>query len=641
MKMFKAQGNLRMKWENDIPTPDYKLQWQDICWKEVNRRVYKLQKRIYKASQRGDVETVRGLQKILMKSQAGKLLATRRITQENQGRKTAGIDGVKSLSPKKRIEATKNLKLTDKCKPVRRVWIPKPGRNEERPLGIPTIHERIKQYLVKMALEPEWEAKFEPNSYGFRPGRSTYDAITAIYGSISKKPKYVLDADIASCFDRINHKELLNKLNTTPEIRRQIKAWLKSGVLDNHNFQKTIEGVPQGGAISPLLANIALHGLEEVLNQTVISIPQKYPNGKSMARKDKISALSVVRYADDFAILHPRLDILQKCKEVAENWLRNIGLELKPSKTQVVHTLYEHEGKKPGFDFLGFNLRQYPRGKHRSAHKSGGEALGFVTRTRPSKKAVLTHYRKLADIITKHNPAPAKTLIARLNPIIRGWTNYFSLAESHPVFRKLDHLLFRRLFRWAKRRHKNKGTTWRVEKYWTHHKGNNWVFFDKVENGDKIHLLYHDWTPTVNRYVKIKDTRSPYDGDTIYWSKRMGKHPEINTREAKLLKKQNGRCKHCKIHFKDGNRWEVDHILAKALGGADSYNNLQLLHKYCHDIKTAQDMELIKIHKAAKQYNKFLKSVTKEFLEGKWQWVNDVPLHKVYECQSPYLRGAV
>lgn len=194
--MFKAQGNLRMKWENDIPTPDKNSYWQDICWKEVNRRVYKLQKRIYKASKRGDVKTVRGLQKILIKSQSGKLAATRRITQENKGKKTAGIDGKKILNPQQRIKAAMDIKLSDKCKPVRRVWIPKPGRDEQRPLGIPTINERIKQYLVKLALEPEWEAKFEPNSYGFRPGRSAYDAIVAIYTSISKKPKYVLDADI-------------------------------------------------------------------------------------------------------------------------------------------------------------------------------------------------------------------------------------------------------------------------------------------------------------------------------------------------------------------------------------------------------------------------------------------------------------
>jgi len=243
--------------ESDMTT----VEWKDIPWRKVERVVFKLQKRIFQASQREDVRAVRKLQKTLINSWSAKVLAVRRVTQDNQGKKTAGIDGVKSLTPKQRLELVNRLRLNQKAKPTRRVWIPKPGREEKRPLGIPTMHDRAIQALVKAALEPEWEARFEPNSYGFRPGRSCHDAIGAIFNAIRYKAKYVLDADIAQCFDRINHDALISKLNTSPTIRRQIKAWLKSGVIDWSNYanrQKgynpTEEGTPQGGVVSPLLA---------------------------------------------------------------------------------------------------------------------------------------------------------------------------------------------------------------------------------------------------------------------------------------------------------------------------------------------------------------------------------------------------
>lgn len=232
--MSKAQSNLMMEWK-DIPS--HKLE----------RKVFKLQKRIFKASQRGDVKTVKRLQKTLMRSWSAKCLAVRRVSQDNQGKKTAGVDGIKSLTPKQRIELVEKLTQTHKAKPTRRVWIPKPGTEEKRPLGIPTMADRALQALVKLALEPEWEAKFEPNSYGFRPGRSAHDAIAAIFNCVNRKAKYVLDADIAKCFDRINHEALLEKLNTFPTLRRQIKSWLKSGVMDGKSMFPTQEGTPQGG----------------------------------------------------------------------------------------------------------------------------------------------------------------------------------------------------------------------------------------------------------------------------------------------------------------------------------------------------------------------------------------------------------
>ncbi len=417
-----------------------RLEWRQTDWKSVERRVFRLQKRIYQAKRRGDVRTVRGLQKLLLKSWSARLLAVRRVTQDNQGKKTAGVDGVKSLSHKARMSLAGQLKLGSKAKPARRVWIPKPGRDEKRPLGIPTMYDRAVQALVKMALEPQWEAVFEPNSYGFRPGRSCHDAIGAIFNAIRYKPKWVLDADIAKCFDRIDHNSLLNKLETFPAIRRQIRAWLKAGVMDSKQLFPTNEGTPQGGVISPLLANIALHGMEESIKDLMERLP-----GKS-GRRDRRQAVSLIRYADDFVIIHEDQDVIQKCRDHIQEWLKGIGLELKEAKTHLTHTL---EGKTPGFDFLGFNIRQHKVGKYKTGMNTKGELLGFKTLTKPSKKAIQTHYHKLKEIVDSHIAAPQEALIRHLNPVIRGWSNYYSTVVSKEAFSRMDSLLFRKLLQWG------------------------------------------------------------------------------------------------------------------------------------------------------------------------------------------------
>lgn len=270
----------------DVPA----YEWKDLPWREIERRVFKLQKRIYRASGRGDVKAVHRLQRLLMKSWSARCLAVRRVTQDNQGKKTAGVDGVKSLTPPQRLEMTRELELSRRAQPTRRVWIPKPGKAEKRPLGIPTMHDRAAQALTKLALEPEWEAKFEAGSYGFRPGRSCHDAVAAIFSSISHQAKYVLDADIAKCFDRIEHQALLNKLATFPKLRRAIRAWLKAGVMDGGELFPTEEGTPQGGVVSPILANIALHGLEEAITA---AFPQ-HQKGEVVTQRP-----AVIRYADD------------------------------------------------------------------------------------------------------------------------------------------------------------------------------------------------------------------------------------------------------------------------------------------------------------------------------------------------------
>jgi RNA-directed DNA polymerase len=400
--------------------------WNEIDWRKLDRQVFKLQKRIFQASTRGDVKLVRRLQKLLISSWSTRALAVRRVTQDNQGKKTAGVDGVKSLTPKQRLDLIDKIEIGTKVKPTRRVWIPKPGTEEKRPLGIPTMYDRALQALVKMVLEPEWEAKFEPNSYGFRPGRSCHDAIGAIFNSIKHKSKFVLDADISKCFDRINHDKLLSKLNTFPTLRRQIRAWLKAGVMDGKKLFPTKEGTPQGGVISPLLANIALHGLEELIKGLAPGFDMKRSNGQNMPNRDKVSSISCIRYADDFVILHENVNVISLCKIKIEEWLSDIGLELKPSKTRMTHTLNALELEQPGFNFLGFHIQQFPAGKYTSGKGTKGKLLGFKTIITPSKEGQKRHYNKIAEVIKKLQGVSQSTLIKKLNPIIRGWCNYYS-----------------------------------------------------------------------------------------------------------------------------------------------------------------------------------------------------------------------
>src|SRR5690606_33493924 len=317
--------------------------------------------------------------------------------QDNRGKNTAGIDGVKRLTPEQRLHLAQTLRLTQKARPVRRGRIPKPGKTEKRPLGIPTMRDRAKQALAKLALEPEWEARFEPNSYGFRPGRSAHDAIEAIFQSICLKAKYVLDADIAQCFDRIRHEALLDKLQTFPLMRRAVRAWLKAGVMEGERLFPTPEGSPQGGVISPLLANIALHGLETAVNDA-------HPQAR------------LIRYADDLVVLHKDLETIEQAQETVSAWLAQMGLELKPSKTRITHTLHQHEGNI-GFDFLGFHVRQYKVGKNRSGRTGypPNLPLGFKTLIKPSKKATERHYQKVKGIIEDHSFTPQAQRIGQLN----------------------------------------------------------------------------------------------------------------------------------------------------------------------------------------------------------------------------------
>ena len=536
--------------------------WQGIPWKKVHRHVFRLQKRIYRATPRGEVRLARKLQKLLVKSWYARLLAVRRISQDNRGKKTAGVDGVKLLTPARRWRLANAIRLDGQSTPLRRTWIPKSGSDEKRPLGIPTQHERARQTVVRQALEPDWEAKLSPQTYGFRPGRSCWDAIGAIFNAIKARPQFALKADIQKCFDRIDHGALLVKTQASPVIRRQLKAWLKAGILEDNHLFPTTAGTPQGGSISPLLALMALHGMEEAITQV-------YPKAR------------VSMYADDGVVLHEDRQVLEHGQQLLITWLADIGLTLNPAKSHISHTL---EGDPPGFDFLGFNIRQYRVGKYQSGKRSNGQPLGFKTLIKPAKANMAAHLAELGRVIGRGKALPQGALIHQLNPKIRGWATYYRTSVSKAAFGRLDFLTWEKLRRWARRRHPRKSGGWVKKRYWRR-VDNRLAFATAATDSDTVHLLTHSAVP-ITRHVKVRGNRSPYDGDWVYWSTRQGRHPDASPRLAKLLKMQHGRCRLCGLVFQHDDRIEVDHINGDRRHSR--YTNLQALHGHCHDAKTRE-----------------------------------------------------
>lgn len=548
----------------------YEWKWSQIDWKTVETTVFKLQKRIYRASQKGNNPLVRKLQRLLHSSYCAKLLSVRKVSQENKGKKTAGVDGKTALTSATRKELVQSLNLELNTKPVRRVWIDKPGKAEKRPLGIPTIRERARQTLIKMALEPQWEAQFEPNSYGFRPGRSCHDAIQAIFQAIKFKHAYVLDADIKGCFDNIDHQALLDKLSTRPKLRKLIRIWLKAGIMDNGSVEESESGTPQGSGLSPLLANIALHGMEYDTKQHVKKDLLQYSKNKSNAKHKRegnyMKSISIVRYADDFVVLHESKEIILKAKEFISDWLRKVGLALKPEKTRLGHTLYKTENVEPGFNFLGFNIRQF---------KCNDRVKGYKLIISPGREAIKKHSDRLKAEVRNHRGADQITLIKILNPIIRGWCNYYRYVVSCKTFSRLNDMKFWKVWGWACFKHNRRSKKWIREKYFIKDGGNNWGFGTK--NGRSKLLGHAEWK--ITRFIKVKGEKSPYDGDFIYWASRMGKYMEGLKKAAVLLKRQNGRCEKCHLFFRPGDRYRAHH-----LNNDDKdfrWINLILVHKYC------------------------------------------------------------
>lgn len=562
------------------------LVWSSIDWTSVSRRVGRVQRRIYKARLKSEFSKVHYLQTKLIQSVDAKLLAVQQVTTLNKGRKTAGIDRIILKKDEDKLKLAANLSLNGKATPIRRVWIPKPGKDEKRPLGIPTIQDRAKQALAKLALEPEWEAVFEPNSYGFRPGRRSQDAIEAIFLALHhKQPKFVFDADIRKCFDRIDHQALLKKINTFPLMEKQIGAWLEADIMEGYaNNPKEITpstmGTPQGGIISPLLANIALHGLETHIKEVVARLKFPLYNRGNAARKKSVS---IIRYADDFVIIHYDLKVLETCVAETKKWLANIGLEISEEKSSI-------KDGRHGFLFLGFQIIQLVK---QELYKVK------IHPSRASKKKLLM---KVREVIQKNKAASAYQLITILRPLIIGWANYFKFSECKQDFVKLSHMIFLKIRAWVFRRDTRNGRKTVKERYFPSGEKypfdgviheDNWILCGRYKSNKtgikEVFLPHLAWVRS-KKHVKVKDTSSPYDGNFVYWAQRTAKYSSLSVRVQTLLKRQKGKCALCNSLFQPTDVMEVDHIKPKSAGGKDTYENLQLLHRQCHVNKTSSEM---------------------------------------------------
>lgn len=554
-----------------------KLTWEEIDWILVQQRLSRQQNRVYRASMEGNRSKTNAIQRRILGSLDARLMAVRQVTMENRRHNTSGVDKVKQISHDNKMKLASKLKL---------------GKSEIRSLGIPTIEDRAKQMLAKLVLEPEWEAKFEMNSYGFRPGRSCHDAIAAISLALRGRTRYVLGADIQQCFGLIDHEKLLNKLNTFGLMKSQIDAWLKAGIMVGYadrpdEVTQSMECALQEGVISPLLANIALHGLEQHVKEWYAK-EWCFLTGRDafVAYRDRRRQVSVVRYADKFVVTTSERADAEAIQQIIHVWLeKETGLTLSEAKRFIVYTIN-------GFEFLGFQIisLKQPDGKYK-------------LQIHPSKTSKVRLIQRTHAIIQVNRSASSYVLIQLLSSRIIGWANYFRYSQCQKDFSKLDYTIFNQLRAWVFRR-KSKGLRSRTklqEKYFPLGKKfifrgksyyNNWTLTGQTK--DKKGIIKENFLPKMSwvesiQYVKIKENASPYDGNHLYWAQRIEKYSGSSHRTCKLVRSQQGKCARCGIHFTPMGVIEVDHIIPRAKGGPDHYSNLQALHKYCHIQKSQID----------------------------------------------------
>ena len=539
-------------------------EWFAIDWPSVYRNVRRLQVRIVKAMKENRWNKVKALQRLLTHSYSGKVLAVRRVT-ENNGKRTPGVDRIIWKTPEDKIKAVRDLRRREyHPQPLRRVYIPKKSdRTAKRPLGIPTMFDRSQQALHLLALDPVVETAADKNSYGFRQQRSCADAIAQCFITLSHAPhtQWILEGDIKACFDQISHDWLLANV---PMDRTILQKWLKSGYMDKHVLHETTEGTPQGGIISPALANYALDGLERLLRK-------KFPEGtrlKSLGGKS--ASVNFIRYADDFVITSKSKEILEgKVQPVVEQFLQQRGLELSPKKTVITHV-------EKGFDFLGQNVSRYPNGK---------------LLIKPSKKNLKTFLDGIRQTIRNARGMSAADLIDLLNPKIRGWANYHRHVVSSRIFSSVDRSIFYNLWQWARGRHQKKTSHWLKKKYFEKRGTRDWCFFGETcDDQGQLHKawLYHARSIPIRRHVKVKGEANPYDpAFETYFEEREGSHMRETFRGTRTLRyiwhEQRGLCTVCKLPITRTTGWRLHHCVPLVQGGSKSAENRVLLHPECHD----------------------------------------------------------
>jgi len=521
-----------------------KIIWNKINWANYNFIVFDLQCKIFNSSRREKnfkIET-RILQKQLLNTQEAKAVAIRKVTQDNRKKITAGIDGIKNLTSIERVALLRGMQLDGSVSPICK--------------GVFTIEDRAKQALIHLALEPEWEAVFETNSYGNRPGYCAADAKWVVTRQLQGAPKFILDADIKNCFENINHDYLLSKLKQSRMISMQIKSWLETGILtkDEEDISENILGIPKDGFLSPLLLNIALHGMEN-------KIKEKFG-----------SKLKLIRYTDNFLVIGKELNDVENSKAVIESFLKPIGLELS-EKTIVKHSMNVFEGRSPGTDFVGFHFKNVACSVHRGVKSTQGVCQPFRQQCFPSKESVQKHKINLKSVIKKYKNVPLEVFIGSLSSIIQGWTKYFSVSQSTKTFSEIDGWLFKKLWKWSVKRHKSAAAA--KEKCWSI---DGWKFGFKDK--DKIFILKrHDQTPVKN-HIKIQANASIYDGNLLYFAKRIVSRNSRISKLNGLFKKQEYKCKICNFYFKPTDLIEIHHEKSNEV----RTGKIQLVHNFCHDL---------------------------------------------------------